>query len=55
MKIRATTAAILAILATLGVLLLLDNWHPIRAAGYLAVWSITAALLICHDRRRNHA
>ncbi|MFC9966354.1 hypothetical protein ACFVH4_19165 [Nocardia ignorata] len=38
-------------LATLGVFLLVDNWHPVRAAAYAAGWLVVAAILIKFARR----
>ncbi|KAF0845312.1 hypothetical protein FNL39_108120 [Nocardia caishijiensis] len=38
-------------LAALGTVLLIDNWHPVRAAAYVAGWLVVAAILIRFARR----
>ncbi|MFC5789650.1 hypothetical protein ACFPPE_07255 [Agromyces tardus] len=43
--------ALLAGLAALGIFLLVDNWHPVRAAAYAAGWLVVAAILIKFARR----
>jgi predicted PurR-regulated permease PerM len=53
MKHYIPTLGILAILAALGILLLIDNWHPLRAVIYLIVWAAVATLVIRAVRRRN--
>ncbi|NEW49311.1 hypothetical protein GV792_04540 [Nocardia cyriacigeorgica] len=43
--------ALLAGLAALGAVLLVDNWHPVRAAAYAVAWLVVAFLLIKFARR----
>ncbi|MFF2083759.1 hypothetical protein ACFVVM_08270 [Nocardia sp. NPDC058176] len=45
------TFALLAGLAALGVALLVDNWHPVRAIAYAVGWALAAAILLASRRR----